>query len=63
MHRGSFASEGTLPKATGRACKRGRGNAEAFKSLFPVLQGQRSIFQDLQPTSRGKPKFQGARVR
>ena len=39
------------------------GQAEAFKSLFPVLQGQRSIFQELQPTPRGKPKFQGARVR
>ncbi|MBQ6139948.1 MAG: hypothetical protein IJI54_01590 [Kiritimatiellae bacterium] len=28
MHRRSFASEGTLPKATRRARKRVRGNAE-----------------------------------
>ena len=37
------------------------GQAEAFKSLFPPLQGQRNIFQELPPTSRGKPRFQGAR--
>ena len=34
MHRRSFASEGTLPKATRRARKRVRGNAEAWVSTL-----------------------------
>ena len=38
------------------------GQAEAFKSLFPTLQGQKNIFQELPPSSRGKPRFQGARI-
>lgn len=37
------------------------GHAEAFKALFPPLQGQKSIFHELPPSARGKPKFQGAR--
>ena len=37
------------------------GHAEAFKALFPSLQGQKNIFQELPPSTRGKPKFQGAR--
>ena len=34
MHRRSFASEGTLPKATRRARKRVRGNAETWVSTL-----------------------------
>lgn len=37
------------------------GHAEAFKSLYPPLQGQKNIFQELPPSPRGEPKFQGAR--
>ena len=39
MHRRSFASEGTLPKATRRARKRVRGNAEARVSALPRFDG------------------------
>jgi hypothetical protein len=34
MHRRSFASEGTLPKATRRERKRVRGNTEAWVSTL-----------------------------
>ena len=34
MHRRSFASEGTLPKATRRVRKQVRGNAEAWVSTL-----------------------------
>ena len=37
MHCRSFASEGTLPKATRRERKRVRGNAEAWVSTLQYL--------------------------
>ena len=37
------------------------GAAEAFKSLFPALQGERNVFSELPRSPRGAPKFQGAR--
>lgn len=37
------------------------GAAEAFKSLFPALQGERNIFSELPRSPRGAPKFQGAK--
>jgi LmbE family N-acetylglucosaminyl deacetylase len=37
------------------------GHAESFKALFPPLQGEKSIFDELPQTSRSKHKFQGAR--
>ena len=63
--------EGGIEKRHRAACKYhgmhtamlATGHAEAFKSLFPALQGRRTIFEELPPTKRGKPKFQGVRVR
>ena len=39
------------------------GHAEAFKSLYPRMQGERRVFDELDPTPSllGEPKFQGAR--
>ena len=37
------------------------GAAEAFRSLFPALQGERNVFSELPRTRRATPKFQGAR--
>ena len=37
------------------------GYAEAFKALFPPLQGQKNIFQELPPSPCAAPKLQGVR--
>jgi hypothetical protein len=37
------------------------GSAEGFKSLFPMMQGEKSIFSELQVTPRAARKFQGAK--
>ncbi len=45
MHRRSFASEGTLPKATRRARKRVRGKAEAWVSTLHVADDGREGYR------------------
>lgn len=37
------------------------GYAETFKAMFPPLQGEKSIFDELPLTSRSKRRFQGVR--
>ena len=37
------------------------GYAESFKALYPPLQGEKSIFDELPCTPRSERKFQGAR--
>jgi hypothetical protein len=36
------------------------GYAESFKALYPPLQGEKSIFDELPRTPRSGRKFQGA---
>ena len=46
MHRRSFASEGTLPKAVRRVRKRVRGNAEAWVSTLQAKELEKAVGLD-----------------
>ena len=37
------------------------GSAEGFKALYPMLQGERTVFSELARTPRAERKFQGAK--